>query len=291
MVVSESREKERTNLGDQLCVIFGRLSLSGELCSFSVLLSNYVHGTRQRLLPRRRRPLEGRHGIDQHSRRHQMTKNSSDSHAPTIANTNQTTAAMAGNISSTGNALGHGKYREKRDKYGCASNCDKVTVPKVNPEIWNKLTHQAKRRDLRVAAIQKAVTKVRAILTCSASKIMAALADSKNSNITSNLEELLTFTTDAIALLGDINQSFSQHRRDLIRPCLNKEYSALCLPHTPITGKLFGDELQSQVNSIKASDKIRNLRPVLLVAAFTRNLAITTGKGNRPKGKETPLQP
>ena len=173
---------------------------------FSVLLSNHVHETRQRLLPRIRHPFEGRHGIDQHCRRHQKTKNSSDSLAPAIANMNQTTAAMAGSISSMGNALGHGKYRKNFDKYGCASNCDKVTVPKVNPEIWNKLTHQAKRWDLRVAAIQKAVAKVRAIMTGSASKIMAALADSKNSSMTSNLEELLTFTTDAIALLGHINQ-------------------------------------------------------------------------------------
>lgn len=95
-----------------------------------------------------------------------------------------------------------GKYHEKLDKYGCPSNCDKVTVATVNPEIWDKLAHQAKQRDLRVAAIQKAVAKVGAILTGSASKIMTTLAESKNSNITSNLEELLTFSTDAIALLG-----------------------------------------------------------------------------------------
>ena len=56
--------------------------------------------------------------------------------------------------------LGDGKYKEKLDKYGRASNCDKVTVPTVNPEIWDKLTHQAKWRDLRIAAIQKAITKV-----------------------------------------------------------------------------------------------------------------------------------
>ena len=89
--------------------------------------------------------------------------------------------------------LGDGKYNEKLDKYGRPSNCDKVAVPTVNPEIWDKLTHQAKRRDIRVAAIQKGITKVGAILTGSVSKIMATLADSKNSNmsnITSNLEEL-----------------------------------------------------------------------------------------------------
>ena len=119
----------------------------------------------------------------------------------------------------------------------------------MNPEIWDKLTHQAKRRDLRVAAIQKTVTKVGAILTGSVSKIMATLADSKKSNITSDLEELLTFSTDAIPPLAHSNQNLSQHRHDLIRPSLNKEYSAMCSPHIPITGKLFGDELQSQLNS------------------------------------------
>ena len=64
---------------------------------------------------------------------------------------------------------------------------------------------------------------------------------------------------------------------------MKEEYEALCLPHIPITGKLFGDELQSQLNSIKVS--LATLRPVLLVAAFTRNLAITTGQREKAKGK------
>ena len=82
--------------------------------------------------------------------------------------------------------LGDGKFKEKLDKYGRPSNCDKVAVPTVNPEIEGKLTHQSKRRDLHVATIQKGITKVGAILTGSASKIMATLADWKNSNINSN---------------------------------------------------------------------------------------------------------
>ena len=39
--------------------------------------------------------------------------------------------------------LGDGKFKEKLDKYGRPSNCDKVAVPTVNAEIWDKLTHQA----------------------------------------------------------------------------------------------------------------------------------------------------
>ena len=129
----------------------------------------------------------------------------------------------------------------------------------MNSEIWDKLANQAKRRDLHVADIQKAVTKVGAILTRLASKIIATLADSKNSNITSILEELQAFSTGAIALLAHSDQSLFQHRCDLIRPCLDKAYSAMCSAHIPISRKLFEDELQSQLNSIKASIKISNL--------------------------------
>ena len=39
--------------------------------------------------------------------------------------------------------FGDGKFKENLDKYGRPSNCDKVAVPTVNPEIWDKLTHQA----------------------------------------------------------------------------------------------------------------------------------------------------
>lgn len=80
--------------------------------------------------------------------------------------------------------LGDGKYNEKLHKYGCLANCDQITVPKGIHEIWDKLTQQAKRRDLRVAATPRAIPKAGAVLTGSTSKIMGTFADSKNSNIT-----------------------------------------------------------------------------------------------------------
>ena len=163
---------------------------------------------------------------------------------------------------------GDGKFQEKSEKYGRLSNCHKVTESILNPEIWDKLTHQAKWRDLRVAAIQKGITKVGAILTGSASKIIATLADSKNSNITSTLEEHLTFSTDAIALLFHSNQSLLQDRRDLIRPCLNKA----CVHVT------FQSLRNSSTNSTvsRLQTKLATLQPVVLAATFTTNLAITS---------------
>ncbi len=42
----------------------------------------------------------------------------------------------------------------------------------------------------------------------------------------------------------------------MIKPNLNKEYSSLCSSQTPVTDFLFGDDLQSRLASIKASNKV-----------------------------------
>ena len=79
-----------------------------------------------------------------------------------------------------------------------------------------------------------------------------------------------------------VNKRFSaklddgKYKYDLIKPCLNKEYSALSSPHIP-TGKLFGDELQSQLNSIKASNKISNLA----AGASSRRFQDKPGNNNK----------
>ena len=64
--------------------------------------------------------------------------------------------------------------------------------------------------------------------------------------------------TDALGPLGHMSFEISQRRRDAIRPNLNKEYATLCASHVPITNMLFGDELQTQLNHIRASNKICN---------------------------------
>jgi len=78
------------------------------------------------------------------------------------------------------------KALEKFDKHGRKSDCDKVTVPTVNPEIWDKLIHQAKRRDLQVSALENAVTKVGAILTCSGAKLWLHLRTRKTPMLPQN---------------------------------------------------------------------------------------------------------
>ncbi|KAK2558945.1 hypothetical protein P5673_018570 [Acropora cervicornis] len=69
-------------------------------------------------------------------------------------------------------------------------------------------------------------------------------------------DQLITMNTDALALLGHTMCELSMHRRDAIRPNLNKDYSSLCDSHVPVTTYLFGDNLETQLNDIGASNKI-----------------------------------
>lgn len=47
------------------------------------------------------------------------------------------------------------KQKEKMDKYSRPENCEKLIVPRVNAEIWDKLSQKAKHHDLRATIRSK----------------------------------------------------------------------------------------------------------------------------------------
>ena len=129
---------------------------------------------------------------------------------------------------------------------------------KVNPEIWNKLKHGTRSADLRLANIQKTLVNVGSALSKSTDTLLAIRASPDkfpSSVLSEKLGQFITYNADALALLGHVHVEMSYRRRDIIKPNLNMEYSALCGSQVPIPGFLFGDELQSQLNNTKASKK------------------------------------
>ena len=152
------------------------------------------------------------------------------------------------------NKLSDGQLKEKREKYLRLANCDNFITPQVIPEIWERLDRQTRVRDLKLSTLQSTTTKVGYICTIATELLLQARRENKSPNI----EQLIRMHTDVLGLLGHISFEISQRRRDAIRPNLNKEYATLCSSHVPITKTLFGDELQTQLNHIRASNKISN---------------------------------
>jgi hypothetical protein len=101
---------------------------------------------------------------------------------------------------------------------------------------------------------QKTLVKVGVALTKSTDSLVNIRANiSSDAELKQQLADLVTNKT--LAMLGHIHVELLLRRRELIKPNLNKEYSSLCSSQTPITEFLFGDDLQSRLTSIKASNK------------------------------------
>ena len=152
------------------------------------------------------------------------------------------------------NKLSDGQLKEKTEKYLRPAICDNFITPKVNPEILERLDRQTRGRDLKLSTLQSTTTKMGYICT----KATELLLQARRENKSLDIEQLIRMHTDALGLSGHISFEISQRRRDAIRRNLNKEYATLCASHVPITKMLFEDELQTQLNHIRASNKISN---------------------------------
>lgn len=145
------------------------------------------------------------------------------------------------------------KLTEKLKKHSRPGNLSSLVAPRVNPEIWANMGHTARRVDLRASNTQNILAKVGTIIAkCTDDLLKAREKDAKKID----LDEMVSSHTDALALLGHSQYELSLKRREAIKPSLKKEYAALCSTNVPVTSLLFGDDLQQQLNNIKASNKI-----------------------------------
>ena len=118
--------------------------------------------------------------------------------------------------------------------------------------MWGHLDRQTRGKDLRLSSLQTTLTKVGNITAKTTDMLLKACAEYGKVDV----DNMVQMNTDALALLGHISIEISQRRRDAIRPTLPKDYATLCASHMPITNFLFGDELLTQLNHIRASNKI-----------------------------------
>ena len=104
-----------------------------------------------------------------------------------------------------------------------------------------------------------------------------SLLPMRNQNLP-EVDQLVTMNTDALALLGHTMYELSLRRRDTIKPHLHKDYASLCASHVPVTTSLFGEDLQSRLNNIRASNRISR---TTVVQRFDET---STSSGRAPSG-------
>ena len=86
--------------------------------------------------------------------------------------------------------LEEARLKEKLAKYNRPDNCEKLTVSKVNPEIWNKLKHVTRSADLRLANMRKILVKVGSAVAKSTDILLALRADPEKTSPSAFIQKL-----------------------------------------------------------------------------------------------------
>lgn len=112
------------------------------------------------------------------------------------------------------------KVKGLLEKYPRPKNCNSQ-VPKINPEIWAKLSGPSKSRDIRMQKAQKYLEKAVMSLACLADNVLSAKLNNTPGKIdhTGALRKLL----DAVTLTGLAQQDLYLKRRELVKPDMNPE--------------------------------------------------------------------
>ncbi|CAB3990622.1 Hypothetical predicted protein [Paramuricea clavata] len=150
--------------------------------------------------------------------------------------------------------LSDDKLKEKAEKYPRPANCDKVVSPRVNPEIWAKLTRAVRGEDHKLFRVQTQLSTVTNLVVQATDMLLKAKSDPKSLKI----DDLVRMNTDAVALVSHASHELAQKRREIIRPHLHRDYIELCSQEVPVTSLLFGDDLQTELTRIRATNKIGN---------------------------------
>ena len=84
------------------------------------------------------------------------------------------------------------------------------------------------------------------------------LSKAKSDSTRLEIDDLVRMRTDAVTLISHANHELAQRRREIIRPYLHKDYIDLCSQEVPVTGLLFGDDLQTELTRIRSTNRIGN---------------------------------
>ena len=149
-------------------------------------------------------------------------------------------------------SLNHDKIKEKQAAYLRPENCGNLVVPRCNDEIWKRLNHFQRRKDMKLANTQRAIT---ASATAIIQMTEALLQCVKNKGDL-NMPTLISKATDALALMGHASHELSFRRREQMAVVLKKEYAGLISPSISVTDSLFGDDLSKTMRDLKQTSYI-----------------------------------
>ena len=151
------------------------------------------------------------------------------------------------------------------EQYKVPENTELLCPPTVNQEIWKTLDKRAHQQDKSLVDIQNLVSVGMVPILQLAELLKTEIAHKPQA------KKLLS---DSLTIMAQVQYNLSIRRRYFIRPCLKKKYYGICNMSTPVSTKLFGDDINKEVKNCESSISLgkENVRPYF------------RGRGRYPRG-------
>ena len=144
------------------------------------------------------------------------------------------------------------KRKELLNKYKIPRKCESFVVPKVNPDIWQKLPAHAKWGAMAIFTQQATLL----CITSSISSVIDDLLSARQSKETPTYQHLSAKIIDSVALLGHVNKELSFTRRELLRPNLSQDFTQACSRKIEVGTFLFGDDLPQVIQQLRTTNRL-----------------------------------
>lgn len=137
--------------------------------------------------------------------------------------------------------------KDKIKKYDKPENCKKMLVPRVNPEMWKRLSKPQKSVDTKLSLMQNGIMKASIAIIQALDTIGPNLTTVKRNEMRANLG-------DAVAMLGKVSHDMAIRRRGAMKSALPRKYADVFGNNIPVTKWLFGDEIIKSMKDAKKFD-------------------------------------
>ena len=148
------------------------------------------------------------------------------------------------------------RSKELLSKYKIPENCDQVSTPKINVEIWNKLKPATRSLDIKFQTTAQKLNKATVPMLNACEELLELKSNPKYKG-DSELQSAIRHIMDSVALLGAANVELQQGRRECIKPDLHAKFKLLCsVSEQPDPNWLFGSDLGKRVKYINETNKV-----------------------------------
>ena len=166
-------------------------------------------------------------------------------------------------------------------KYPRPGNLDLHKVD-LNEEIISSVNNFARARDLRLRAVQAALTRAAVPTT----RIVQGLIDPKSSKLSKQAE--VDMAIDSVTMLSNANGLLNQVRRDMLKPLLNKKFQILCNRQTEGQSQfLLGDNLHERIKVAAQGGRLGKMRGFPMQGARRRYQPYGYYQGGSQGGYQT----